>query len=530
MSQLESKAPDERFDDLISEEASRALARFSHLLATNSPPSEVEVSDILNFIDANSKVIGQLNSDIEPLLVKRNALESCTRSLGLLLSANRTLPFDVLAQIFARTVDLDADPWRLAQICRRWRAIALGCPNLWATIDIDHGASNTSMRPSGYPLDKLQSVLERSATYPLSVRFCTVVKAHDDAPVSFDADRLFGVLVAHSERWESLFLRCTPRLFPLLAQVKGKLPMLRRLALDMCFDAIALDAFETAPLLSSLDLTGGFRIAAPCTILLPWAHITRYYGDFSMWDDHVTALEHLRNVIDCAITLNNWAPNENEDILDLPRLRRLYVARGDFLEFTAPLLQELVVEPLQMTPPADVLTNISDLISRSSCQLTKLCLISAIPSRSDVQKLISVLQLLPSLADVCILSRKFNEHMNLDELVTALAVATPCILPRMERLTIGGYAFYEWSALVDMVDGRLHANPLVCSAIRGFALLHRRLGRPMPREELLRLEMLRSAGLDLTVIEGPGAHEAMVNVPFFRAGTSSGMYWAPEHT
>jgi hypothetical protein len=52
----------------------------------------------------------------------------------------------------------------------------------------------------------------------------------------------------------------------------------------------------------------------------------------------------------------------------------------------------------------------------------------------------------------------------------------------------------------------------------------------MPREEFLRLEMLRSAGLDLTVIEGPGAHEAMVNVPFFRAGTSSGMYWAPEHT
>ncbi|KAJ7813485.1 hypothetical protein B0H14DRAFT_2604955 [Mycena olivaceomarginata] len=259
--------------------------------------------------------------------------------------------------------------------------------------------------------------------------------------------------------------------------------------------AIALDAFETAPLLSSLDLTGGFRIVAPCTILLPWAHITRYYGDFAMWDDHVTALEHLRNVVDCAITLTNWAPNENEDILDLPRLRRLYVARGDFLEFTAPLLQELVVEPLQMTPPPDALTNISDLINRSSCQL------QSSASYRPFSPVRTYKNSSPS-SNYSPLSRTFapclevHEHMNLDELVTALAVATPRILPRMERLTIGEYACYEWSALIDMVDWRLHANPL-------------------------RLEMLRSAGLDLTVIGGPGAHEAMVNVPFFRAGTSS---------
>ncbi|KAJ7840389.1 hypothetical protein B0H14DRAFT_2587468 [Mycena olivaceomarginata] len=254
--------------------------------------------------------------------------------------------------------------------------------------------------------------------------------------------------------------------------------------------AIALDAFETAPLLSSLDLTGGFRIVAPCTILLPWAHITRYYGDFAMWDDHVTALEHLRNVVDCAITLTNWAPNENEDILDLPRLRRLYVARGDFLEFTAPLLQELVVEPLQMTPPPDALTNISDLINRSSFPFGRTKTHLRPPTTP-----LSRGRLHPV--------SKFNEHMNLDELVTALAVATPRILPRMERLTIGEYACYEWSALIDMVDWRLHANPLVCSAIRGVW----RCSAP--------------PALISPVIGGPGAHEAMVNVPFFRAGTSS---------
>ncbi|KAJ7844300.1 hypothetical protein B0H13DRAFT_1908993 [Mycena leptocephala] len=51
---------------------------------------------------------------------------------------------------------------------------------------------------------------------------------------------------------------------------------------------------------------------------------------------------------------------------------------------------------------------------------------------------------------------------------------------------------------------------------------------PNSPDDLLRLEMLQTAGLDLTVVQGPDAREAMVKVPFFSAGSFNGQFWAPE--
>jgi hypothetical protein len=53
---------------------------------------------------------------------------------------------------------------------------------------------------------------------------------------------------------------------------------------------------------------------------------------------------------------------------------------------------------------------------------------------------------------------------------------------------------------------------------------------PIPTDDLLRLQMLRLAGLDLNVVVGTGARGAMVGVPFFNAGISNGEFWAPEST
>ncbi|KAJ7460167.1 hypothetical protein FB451DRAFT_1371677 [Mycena latifolia] len=503
---------------------------FAHLIITNAPPSDSEAVEILEIIDSNRKAIARLTSDIEPLAARRDELRRITQSLALLLSTKprRTLPFDVVAEIFRTVVDVVPDPWILGQICKRWRAIALECPELWTSIDIDHAASNPRMRPTGYPFEKLQTLLNRSLHQPLTIRFCTVARCLDAPPVSFDADRLFGALVACSSRWGSLSLRCTPQIFPLLAQVKGKLPLLHTLSLDMCFDRILLDAFETAPRLRSLACLTGWRLTP--LMLMPWSQITRYIGDFGLWDDHITALEQLVNVEECRLTLTNWAENENTEILDLPKLRRLYVARGNLLEFTAPRLEELVIEPLDMTPPPDALGNLTSLVQRSACQLTKLCFIAAIPDMPAVSQLVSVLQLLPSLVELCVQSRRLNELIELSVLVAALHPTAPCLLPRLEALTFGGYGVPDGAALVDMVAARCHASPAVCSALRAFSLLYHQRLYPIHPADLAQLDTLRSvAGLDLTVIIGPGAREAMVNVPFYYAGLSDGTYWAPDN-
>ncbi|KAJ7467568.1 hypothetical protein FB451DRAFT_1401570 [Mycena latifolia] len=115
--------------------------RFAHLTVSNSPPSDSEAVEILDIIDANKQAIARLDSEIHPLVNQRNQLTTITRSLALLLSTKRTLPFDVVVQIFRTAVDSKGTVTNLPSI------------ELWTSLDIDHSAINPKMRPSGSPLE-----------------------------------------------------------------------------------------------------------------------------------------------------------------------------------------------------------------------------------------------------------------------------------------------------------------------------------------------------------------------------------------
>ncbi|KAH9925855.1 uncharacterized protein BXZ73DRAFT_49699, partial [Epithele typhae] len=48
---------------------------------------------------------------------------------------HRAFPPEVLAEVFIQRVALEqSDPMIVAHICRRWRAVALDCPRLWAAV------------------------------------------------------------------------------------------------------------------------------------------------------------------------------------------------------------------------------------------------------------------------------------------------------------------------------------------------------------------------------------------------------------
>ncbi|KAJ7764426.1 hypothetical protein B0H16DRAFT_1800016 [Mycena metata] len=491
-------------------------SRLAKLLRSNCPPSDSETAAIEDAIAVRTRAVARLNSNVDPLLAKRDDLVASLHSLSLLLSATRTLPVDVLIEIFRATVELGGDPG--------WRAIAIESPELWTSIDIDNSPVR-KLRPTGYPVKKLEVLLQRSGSHVLSIRFCTIKQSfiHDDAPVTPHAVRIFRMLVAASERWGSLFLRCSPAWFPFVADLKGRLPVLRRLTLDLCFDNNSLTAFEVVPQLSSLALLG---LYIPDSLSLPWSQITRFNCQYGLWQHHVGVLERVRNIRECHLVLANWAPNEHTGTLVLPKLNKLYVARGDFLEFDAPLLDELVVEPLSMTPPSDALGNLAALIQQSSCQLTKLCLIAAIPSIADVPKLTTVLELLPSLLNLCVQSRDPKEAVAIDHLVISLS-GIPRLVPHLEALTLGGYPC-DWTTLVDTIWNRRHANPAGSSPLRAFSIFHIERIHALVPDELQRLETLRHEGLELNILEGPDARAAMVAVPFFHAGASHGKFWAPD--
>ncbi|KAJ7122442.1 hypothetical protein C8R44DRAFT_736132 [Mycena epipterygia] len=328
----------------------RLSSGLEELVASNIPPSDTEIAEIYAIIDSNAKVIVQLDADIESLVVQRNARVTSNRSLALVLSVTRTIPFDMLAQIFSTTVELTGDPWVLGQICRRWREIALEFPDLWATIDIDCAAANPRLRPTGYPLKKLHTLLDRSVGHPLDIRFFTVIDSlhNDPAPVSYHSDRLFAALVACSPRssWRSISLRCDPTILSLLAPIKGNVPMLQSLTFHISYFTSAFDGFEIAPSLRSLDLAMSLAIPPEHALVLPWTQITHFNGNFSHWQDHVGVFNLLHNVVECRRMMLNWTENDYQETFSSPQLRRLYVMHGDFLGFTAPLLTDSSTAPL----------------------------------------------------------------------------------------------------------------------------------------------------------------------------------------
>ncbi|KAJ7184812.1 hypothetical protein C8R46DRAFT_466974 [Mycena filopes] len=500
------------------------LSRFQNLITTNTPPSDAEAKEFRRAFESNTDEITQLSNRIA-------ALSASNRSLAAVLSVVRTLPFDILAQIFGQTVALTDDPWPLAQISHEWRAIALDLPSIWASVDIDSTASNPKLRPTGYPLEKLHALLQRSGNYPLTVRFCTVAHRLEEYSESDHADRLFATLVSCSVRWHTFFLRAQNTILPLLAPVQENVPILRSLTLDTYIPP-GVRAFEIAPMLHALNLPAGVEFeltTASPFMAVPWSQITHLSGDFPYYQDRAAILERLLNLVECDITMINWGPNEHQGIISLPRLQKLYVMHGGCLEFKVPQLTELVIEPLRMRPFPDVLGNLTQLSNRSGCCLTKFCLIGALTGDHDNQRLISVLALLPSLVDLCVQSRGKVELVTLDELILALhPAASACLLPRLASLTIGGYRFTDPATLVDVVSERVYCDVTVCSPLRSFKLFHIVRFFVFSAEQTLRLSQLQTDGLDFVEVSGPAAHAAMVSVPFFKADTSAGQYWAPE--
>ncbi|KAJ6630027.1 hypothetical protein B0H10DRAFT_1108767 [Mycena sp. CBHHK59/15] len=75
-------------------------SQFEHFISSNIPPSDAEASELRQILEDNRKAIAELDAEISPLIAKRNGLSRSTNTLALLLSSTRTVPFEIIAQIF----------------------------------------------------------------------------------------------------------------------------------------------------------------------------------------------------------------------------------------------------------------------------------------------------------------------------------------------------------------------------------------------------------------------------------------------
>ncbi|KAF7357602.1 F-box domain-containing protein [Mycena sanguinolenta] len=215
-------------------------------------------------------------------LVELRDLECAARdALRFLTAPIRTLPVELLAEIFLLSIrEPDEsgyiyskllhiqDAFRISHVCRRWRQIANGTPQLWAgPVKVDF-RQQRSLTEEG--INGLEMLLARSA--PLTVPV-TIIGLENGSRPTESSCRATETLLCTAARWRSLrFVNymVPPWFFQRLAG--RSLDCLEELVLwnvdqDSHFDPTTVSSFATAPRLRKATLS------STCGIPMPWAQL-----------------------------------------------------------------------------------------------------------------------------------------------------------------------------------------------------------------------------------------------------------------
>ncbi|KAJ7646053.1 hypothetical protein DFH06DRAFT_1476628 [Mycena polygramma] len=216
------------------------------------------------------------------LISDRTVLESYSDECRSAFSPARRLPTELLAEIFrmcdppGERVLTNRTPTQeinrlakkyllqLSQVCSHWHGVAMGTPMLWSTITLDETVWKACSRSSKTLLNLVETSLKRGADYPLTIRAAVGLGTPTERSI-------LELLSQHSHRWKHVYLRLDIRSSPLLAVVRGHLPLLETLKLvnssPVNHHPHTDDIFEIAPKLRVVFL-GDWHLKPP---RLPWS-------------------------------------------------------------------------------------------------------------------------------------------------------------------------------------------------------------------------------------------------------------------
>lgn len=231
------------------------MALVADLLASNAVPSPTEASTLSQELAFSRKQLAVIESRISVLAREREKIQLDIAKRSTILSVIRQVPSDVLSDIFIAcidknfgsgvrsktTLDTRAPPWTLAQVCSRWRAVALSTPEIWATVRIIMSAKHNSHIDNDHSSEDLilGVQLYRSSNHPLSISIYS--------PVDISASNsIFQILRPTSPRWQALCL-LSPSSFSAFSDIKGFLPSLATLYLHQARSG-AIPISQVAPL------------------------------------------------------------------------------------------------------------------------------------------------------------------------------------------------------------------------------------------------------------------------------------------
>ncbi|KAJ7510826.1 hypothetical protein B0H11DRAFT_1789892 [Mycena galericulata] len=414
------------------------------------------------------------------------------------IRAFRRLPPEIISKIFTSTIPhTDPDepgstPWYLGHICQYFRDVAIGVPSLWWDIIIISSAR--------YPVEQLETLLSRSANAPLRVSFWSS---------SAGNARLLQMLVECSPRWTAATLVVTPGMFIHLAGVRGRIPQLRYLRIDVInywyprsVSTEQSDPFEIAPALRDVafeDVSG-----LPHSLVLPFAQLTRLKATLTHWR-YIATLNRTPNVEAASIDIEGDSPKIPGPLVSLPFLRRLYISSLSFLnELTLPVLEELYMVDSSPEPLLSLLTRCP------SIRLKTLRIMWCEPR--------NITAILAAASTVQTFAVQITSHNKADELVLGLTVrAQGCIGPNIDSIILsldGGKI--HLGQLVKMIESRWRVPPQggPCRRLRSLELLmlqetedDGKMGSALTQ----RLQRLENEGLCVSVLYGIDAHHRLLD-------------------
>ncbi|KAJ6517308.1 hypothetical protein C8R47DRAFT_251433 [Mycena vitilis] len=490
-----------------------------NLLWSHSPPP----AHLTSNVSALAKAVLHLESELPRLraeLAKAEAdytaLKNHSGAIHSLLAPIRRLPSEILVHIFDQCEDPIRNPpdpvsnaymlageladvarkplLTVSQVCSRWHDIVVRTPTLWNTIQI-YGLWLWRTRTSSRKTTNLiKAALDRSGNTPLTIRIFTSIADSDDqcAPA-------LKLLAEHCERWKTVHLCCRSTQIPDFRDIKGKLPLLETLELevDEPGPAAVRDLFQTAPRLKTF-LIGGRLPPALAALHIPQLQTA---GCLSQQPDQVPAAVSFMSTLPSQVEyrlqlfLGHWRRNKVTGI-DLPptssniaalsmetcdHFKRPHCVKAFsdiFASLTLPHLRDLTFrsrdEPYSLISwahPAFI-----DFSARSSFHDNLHCL-SLLDVIITETELVEVLHVLPSLHHLeisdhsVVASHSVDELLITDTLLSALTLKPdlnpPGIAPLLHTLHCRSVLRFDDHRYLDFLLSRRrgpasNATPFVC--------------------------------------------------------------------
>ncbi|KAF9035430.1 hypothetical protein BDZ89DRAFT_1062216 [Hymenopellis radicata] len=441
--------------------------RTSNFAATDDEISHIRhtilptVSDDISSIDSQ---VASLHEVITSMEEERERLKNVQKRYINLVSLHRTLPLEILSEIFLYTLSGDSDSnafdasgsiWQLSHVCQRWRNVALSLHSFWSTMDIyfPQAAQHEG------DVQRLEAVIQRSRQGPLDIYLSDHMSDTQTSNSSI-LKRIFDIVLAESYRCRALHLSdWGGDLNMLYASLHNRLPRLEAVALDCTplelEEHSVVSVFKDCPRLTKLTLGRGML-----GVEFPWDQITEL--DLSGMDcdddeEERRACMHLIGQCPSLEILSTpyWDPDDDDDSVSA-RITCSNVRKLDAISvpvtLTLPLLREASLHPELSMAPYNHLYSFKQLLIRSNClsALTSLSLASVPLAVSMHHTLLSLLSQTHSLAflNLSISMKDFTDQTDVDnreQIVTILKslevipAKTVTFLPLLSSLDIRVY-------------------------------------------------------------------------------------------